>query len=554
MTTNGNRMTDQEIKDRLEFLGFTQSEARLLESLKAWATEATPKFAKQFYDRSFKNQEFAAIIKANNSTQERLEGAQAAYALDLFRGTPDSSYVDKRYRIGAIHARINITPRWYISSYQLYHDYLYPMIRDHLRNQPNGEEQAEQAATAINKLLLFDQGLIMDTYIAGIVDQLKGLITQVANTSTSLAGASGQLSTVAGQAGEAIQGISATSQQVAEGAEKQTQRSQEITTGMGQLSQAIEQVAKGSQEQATSIEAAATTVSQVSKAISEVAGSAQGAADGSRQANEAAKAGKTMVDKTVDGMGRIKLAVESVSSKVSGLGQQSAEIGKIVKVIDDIAAQTNLLALNAAIEAARAGEQGRGFAVVADEVRKLAERVTTATKEIANLIDAVQKGVSQSIKATEDGTKEVNEGSALAEEAGKALDQIMGAVEAVAAQIEQISAAAEQVSASSDEMVKTIDSVKQVVEQNSAATEQMSASSTQVSDAVEGIAKIIEENSAAIQQMSASAQEVSAQVQEVVTATVSLDGMAQSLQEAVASFTKDGKNAQKQATPVGAGR
>jgi methyl-accepting chemotaxis protein len=117
-------------------------------------------------------------------------------------------------------------------------------------------------------------------------------------------------------------------------------------------------------------------------------------------------------------MNRISDAVDSVSKQVTGLGEQSAEIGKIVAVIDDIAAQTNLLALNTAIEAARAGEQGRGFAVVTDEVRQLAERVTQATTEIAGLIEGVQTSVDQSVKATAAGSE-------LANQTGTALEQII---------------------------------------------------------------------------------------------------------------------------------
>ena len=369
-----------------------------------------------------------------------------------------------------------------------------------------------------------------------MVANLRGLVGQVRGTADNLSRASDHLASSAEEAGRATEEIANSSQHVSDGARQQYQVSMNIDEGMTQLSNAIEQVAGGSQEQASSVDQASNIVAQVSKATSEVASSAQSAADGARQANEAAREGFDMVGKTVEGMERIKVAVDDASQKIRELGDQSAEIGKIVAVIDDIAAQTNLLALNAAIEAARAGEQGRGFAVVADELRTLAERVTEATKEIANLIEVVQKGVAESVKATEEGSKEVAEGSQLAEEAGKTLSQILSSVEAVAEQIEQISAASEEVSAASDEMVKTVESVSGVTEQNSAATEQMADNSIQVSQAVDNISGIIEQNSAVILEMSESTQEVAAQIQEVVASSQELDQMAKELQEVVGKF------------------
>ena len=120
-----NTITDIEIRKRLNHIGFTESDARLLQSLKPWAEGGGVKaFAKEFYDRQFINPEFVAIIRANNSTQEVLEAAQADYAMDLFKGYPGAAYVDKRTMIGRLHARINITPEWYIASYQFYADYL----------------------------------------------------------------------------------------------------------------------------------------------------------------------------------------------------------------------------------------------------------------------------------------------------------------------------------------------------------------------------------------------------------------------------------------------
>ncbi|MDA1173727.1 MAG: methyl-accepting chemotaxis protein [Chloroflexi bacterium] len=388
-------------------------------------------------------------------------------------------------------------------------------------------ERMEETGTAVNDM----------------VDNLNLLIGRVAETAQDLTDSSSTLSATAEQVGQATQEIASTSQQVARGANDQSTGITTTTTAVSQLTDAIDQIAEGAKQQAASMEQAAGITSQVSTAASGVAKNAQDAAEGARTTDEAARAASEAVDKTITGMVRIRDAVTSAATKIGGLGEQSAEIGKIVAVIDDIAAQTNLLALNAAIEAARAGEQGRGFAVVADEVRKLAERVTDATKEIANLIEGVQRGVQDSIKATEQGTREVAAGTEIAEGAGSALNQIAGSVVAVSEQIERISAAAEEVSASADGMVAFIDNVNEIAVKSASAAEQMSASAENVTESVSNVAAITEENSAATQEMSASVEEVSAQADEMVKAAQAMDEMAKSLQSVVSSFKLDAQAA-----------
>ncbi|MCH7983947.1 MAG: HAMP domain-containing protein [Chloroflexi bacterium] len=375
-----------------------------------------------------------------------------------------------------------------------------------------------------------------------MIANLREIVGEVTTTARDVGAASEQLASAAEQAGQATQSIAEQAQSLSKGAEEQKKSVDSTTESVKQLGSAIEQIASGSQQQNEGVETTSTAITEVSRAITEVASNAQEAAEGAKTADEAARKGLGIVDQTVEGMGQIKDAVQDVADRISDLGEQSAEIGKIVSVIDDIAAQTNLLALNAAIEAARAGEQGRGFAVVADEVRQLAERVTQATSEIAILVDGVQKGVEESVKATERGTSEVERGSELANEAGAALNEIQEAVVVVTSQVEQISAAAEEVAASSDEMVKSIEGVSAITEQTTAATEEMAASNDEVQSAMNAIAAITEQTGAAVEESSASTEELSSQVEEVVASSSALGEMAVTLKDAVSRFKLDAED------------
>ena len=231
---------------------------------------------------------------------------------------------------------------------------------------------------------------------------------------------------------------------------------------MEELTQSVQKIVARRQIQSQAIEEAASLGQKVADGADQMSESAQQGAEGARQASETAQNGADMVQKTIEGISRIRAAVETASGEITKLGERSAEIGKIISVIDDIAAQTNLLALNAAIEAARAGEQGRGFAVVADEVRNLAERVASATKEIADLIGGVQECVEGSVKAMEDGSKETEEGTQLAADAGEALKGILSVVEQMNGQIGQIAAGSDELKASGTEMIEVIGKVRDV--------------------------------------------------------------------------------------------
>ncbi|MEW6653432.1 MAG: methyl-accepting chemotaxis protein, partial [Bacteroidota bacterium] len=187
--------------------------------------------------------------------------------------------------------------------------------------------------------------------------------------------------------------------------------------------------------------------------------------------------GGKVVGQTIEGMNRIAVVVKQSADTVQQLGKSSDQIGEIVQVIDDIADQTNLLALNAAIEAARAGEQGRGFAVVADEVRKLAERTTKATKEIANMIKQIQKDTSEAVISMTSGTVEVEKGKELADEAGKSLSQIISGAEQVVDIVTQVAAASEEQSSAAEQISKNLESINHVTNESATGIQQIARAS-----------------------------------------------------------------------------
>ena len=259
-------------------------------------------------------------------------------------------------------------------------------------------------------------------------------------------------------------------------------------------------------------------------------------ASASQQTRASAEQGARAVGETVAGMREIHDVVSEAAGKVEQLGKLGERIGAVVETIDDIAEQTNLLALNAAIEAARAGEHGKGFAVVADEVRKLAERSQRETRAIAELIREVQAGTKDAVTAMELGSSRVEQGTLKADQAGVSLGQILTAVEETVGQVTGIAAAAQEVAAGARSVVDSMSSISAVVEESSAATEEMAAQAGQVTGGIQSIASAAEQSSATTEDVSASAEEMSAQVEEMTAQASELASTAEQLESLVARF------------------
>ncbi|MFA4923582.1 MAG: methyl-accepting chemotaxis protein [Ignavibacteriaceae bacterium] len=240
-----------------------------------------------------------------------------------------------------------------------------------------------------------------------------------------------------------------------------------------EISSSAEEMAAGAQEQSSQTTEIASAVEQMTKTILETSQNSSKSAEAAKSAGAVAKEGGRVVDQTIEGMNRIAEVVKRSAETVHALGKGSDQIGEIVQVINDIADQTNLLALNAAIEAARAGEQGRGFAVVADEVRKLAERTTKATKEIAVMIKQIQKDTGGAVESMNKGTEEVEKGKVLADKAGQSLKEIIVGVEEVMDMSTQVAAASEEQSSAAEQISKNIEAISSVTQESAAGVQQI---------------------------------------------------------------------------------
>lgn len=398
-------------------------------------------------------------------------------------------------------------------------------------------DEVGQMAAAFNKMA--EQLSAAGDAFGSMIQSLRRLVSQVTESAAGVSASAEQLSEAANQAGAATQQISTTIQQVAKGSQAQAASSQGASESIRQLTKAIDQITKGAQEQSKAIQETSSIVARMSATITRVSEGSKAVTASAKKAQEAAKSGAVAVDHTVQGMDNIREKVGASARRVQEMGEYSDQIGKIVETIDDIAEQTNLLALNAAIEAARAGEHGKGFAVVADEVRKLAERAARATKEISRIIETVQKGTGEAVTAMGDAAREVDAGSKLSAEAGQALRVILQTVQDTSDQMQAIAAAVSEMTQLSSEVVDSIDSVSAVVEENTAATEEMAAGASDVTRAVENVATVSDENAASAEEVSAGAEEMSAQVEEVVASAESLARMAEELREAVSRFKLD---------------
>ena len=309
--------------------------------------------------------------------------------------------------------------------------------------------------------------------------------------------------------------VSAGSNQVAGAADESAKVSvqassaiEEVTSTMHEMSINVQNVVKNTQVQASSVAETSASIDQMVTSIQRVADTAKVLLDIANRSREEVVTGIQTMEKATDGLNRTNHAIQSSAEIINILGHRADDIGKIIEVIDDLAEQTNLLALNAAIEAARAGEHGLGFAVVADEVRKLAEKSTQSTKEIADLIQSIQREARQAVENMERSTRIVEEGLSLGNDLGAALHKIENVVTEVYKFSQEIGAATNEQSVGSSQIAKATSRLTEITQEINSAVEEQASGAQAVVRAMDKMRELVQQSASSSTELSAAAEQM----------------------------------------------
>jgi methyl-accepting chemotaxis protein len=320
-----------------------------------------------------------------------------------------------------------------------------------------------------------------------LVRTTRDSASQVSAGSSQVAGAADESAKVSVQASSAIE---------------------EVTSTMHEMSINVQNVVKNTQVQASSVAETSASIDQMVTSINRVADTAKVLLDIANRSREEVVNGISTMEKATDGLNRTNQAIQSSAEIINVLGHRADDIGKIIEVIDDLAEQTNLLALNAAIEAARAGEHGLGFAVVADEVRKLAEKSTQSTKEIADLIQSIQREARQAVENMERSTRIVEEGLSLGNDLGSALHKISNVVTEVYKFSQEIGAATNEQSVGSSQIAKATGRLTEITQEINSAVEEQASGAQAVVRAMDKMRELVQQSASSSTELSAAAEQM----------------------------------------------
>ena len=375
--------------------------------------------------------------------------------------------------------------------------------------------------------------------IARMTGTLREVVLALQTSSSELAEHAEALDLAASRSAETVGTVGDAVREIASGSSELSTATETSNVIVRQFESAIEGIARGAIDQAMQVRASSSDAQRMAGDVERVAAIAGDLATAGDATRTTAQRGAKAVTETIEDMRAIQSGVADAAVKIRELGELSAKIGVVVETIDTLTDQTNLLALNAAIEAARAGEHGRGFAVVADEVRTLAESASLQTKQIGSLIVEVQRRTREAVGAAESGAATADRGAAKVGAASAALGDIIAAVDGTVARVAEIAAAMREMSDGARNVGQSMDSINAVVEENSTATEQMASQTGHLAEAIGAIATTAQQNARTTADVSTSALRMESDAAHVRDEALTLAATAERMRELVSRFRLD---------------